>query len=176
MGEPETTGTPTEADRAFDPTPQSAPSEAPSGPSAATQPTPNQDHTSSAPWAESLAQRFPDEGVRTQVDSYLRDTVQPYVTQYEQAHGQAAQILDTLLGDDPQEALNTYLAVTEAAYGPEVALNVANHLVEALGINDNGGERHSGGRRHDGAAAGVGPVPRVPSARGAGSGRVADPQ
>jgi hypothetical protein len=137
MGEPETTTTPTTADRNFDPTPQSTPSEAPSGPSAAPQSTGVQTPASPAPWADSLAQRFPDEGVRSQVDVYLRDTIQPYVTQFEQTHGQASSILDTLLADDPdpEQQLNTYLALTEAAYGPEVALKVANHLVDALGLD-----------------------------------------
>ena len=38
----------------------------------------------SGPWANDLSSTFEDESIRTQVDSFLREKVQPYVTQLEQ--------------------------------------------------------------------------------------------
>jgi len=65
-----------------------------------------------APWSADLAERFEDETVRSQVDAYLREKVQPHTTQLEQ---NLAQLRDAVpeglqrfwadLGEDPDAAL-----------------------------------------------------------------------
>jgi hypothetical protein len=87
--------------------------------------------TNPGPWADALSQRFQDETVRGQVDGFLRETVQPYITQREQELGQVGQIWDKLWDESDGEdnaSLQTYLALTEARFGPQVAMAVAQSL------------------------------------------------
>jgi hypothetical protein len=93
--------------------------------------------TGEAPWSSSLAQAFPDESVRGQVDQYLRSTVQPYITQREQDTAPWNAIWNE---EDPETALNTYLAVAEARFGPEFAQAVLKGLEPMFQDGDQGTE------------------------------------
>lgn len=77
-----------------------------------------------APWAKSLETRFADETVRAEVDAYLREEHQPYVTKVEQERAEAldkARIYDWL-DEEPDEALK---AIVSAVYDDEAAERVA---------------------------------------------------
>jgi hypothetical protein len=83
-----------------------------------------------APWSNDLNTRFADETVRAQVDQYMRESVQPHVTQLEQKvseygkYENAHKLWDDLSAD-PQQ---TWLAVTAELYGDDVALALAERL------------------------------------------------
>jgi hypothetical protein len=124
------TGAPeTGAGTAPDPTTGSTSPE-PSSSTSATAPSTTGASGGEAPWSSSLAQAFPDEAVRGQVDQYLRSTVQPYITQREQDTAPWNAIWND---EDPETALNTYLAVAEARFGPEFAQAVLSGLEPLFG-------------------------------------------
>lgn len=79
------------------------------------------------PWQSDLAEFFSDADTRNQVDSFLRQKVQPHVTRLEQDRSvdQAAQQLYRDLNDDP---IATYLALSEEIYGPEATEAVRTSL------------------------------------------------
>lgn len=84
-----------------------------------------------APWAKDLATLFPDETVRTQVDTYLRANVQPHVTKLEQEYAPAKQLWQDLQGDD---SVDVYVNAARQLYGDDVAelieTQLANHFAE----------------------------------------------
>lgn len=79
------------------------------------------------PWANDLAKVFEDEGVRGQVDSFLRSTVQPHVTRLEQA-SQVNEDAAKLYADFQDNPGGTYLAVTEELFGDDLTEIIRNHL------------------------------------------------
>lgn len=90
----------------------------------------------SGPWANDLASMFDDEGIRTQVDSFLREKVQPYVTNLEQRSKPSPEVelatqLYTDLREDPS---STYLAITEELFGEDGALAIQRALAESFGV------------------------------------------
>ena len=114
------------------------------GAQAAQEPAPDQQPTQvdrqptqapEAPWSGDLQQRFPDEQVRTQVDQYVRETVQPYITRLEQesADDRYAKKLWTDFTENP---VDTYLSVTQEMFGDEVR-DEAQELLDALAEGDN---------------------------------------
>lgn len=78
-----------------------------------------------APWAKDLATLFPDEIVRTQVDTYLRANVQPHVTKLEQEYAPARALWQDLQGDNSVE---TYVDAARQLYGDEVASIIESTL------------------------------------------------
>lgn len=90
---------------------------------------PAQAQGGSGPWADDLAEMFSDEGVRSQVDGFLRQRVQPRVTRLEQsvADLEPAKELYTAFEEDPGL---TYLEITEELFGPEMAETVREELLQ----------------------------------------------
>lgn len=82
-----------------------------------------------APWAKDLATLFPDETVRTQVDTYLRANVQPHVTKLEQEYAPARALWQDLQGDNSVE---TYVDAARQLYGDEVADVIESTLAAQL--------------------------------------------
>jgi hypothetical protein len=70
------------------------------------------DGNQGAPWSKDLETAFADENVRAQVDAFLRQTVQPHITQLEQATrpNRDAQRLYDAFRENPIE---TYVAVAQ---------------------------------------------------------------
>lgn len=95
-------------------------------------PAPESAQVGSGPWANDLAELFSDESVRAQVDGFLREKVQPYVTQIEQKVSELkpAEQLYTLFLEEPDE---TYLEVTRELFGDELAEVVQQKLDELYG-------------------------------------------
>jgi hypothetical protein len=79
------------------------------------------------PWANDLNQRFADENIRGQVDAFLRETVQPYVTNLEQERSGQAEAAELLkqLEDSPVE---TYLAITQELFDDDQANAIINAI------------------------------------------------
>jgi hypothetical protein len=88
----------------------------------------------SAPWSADLAQRFPDEATRQQVDAYLREVQQPRMTQLEQ---QASQYKTELV--DAEQALGlwkgfeenpgeTFFSVTSQLFDEETANKILSMI------------------------------------------------
>lgn len=69
------------------------------------------------PWVSDLESRFSDPEVRSQVDAFLRETVQPHVTQVEQSNSQAL----TLYNDFNSKPRETLLEIAEELYGEDAA-------------------------------------------------------
>lgn len=92
----------------------------------------------SGPWTGDLESVFTDEGIRTQVDAFLREKVQPYVTQLEQRSkpSQEDEIALALYSDLREDPGSTYLAITEELFGPEAAESIQEALQSAYGIED----------------------------------------
>lgn len=85
------------------------------------------------PWAKDL-EFFEDEQIRGQVDTFLREKVQPRITQLEQAQTpEEAAVLYSQLQENP---LDTYVKLTEALYGEEASQKVAAALNDYYGLND----------------------------------------
>lgn len=84
------------------------------------------------PWANDLATHFEDETVRSQVDTFLRETVQPYSTKLEQqlAGLKPAEQLYADLVDNPSD---TYLALTEELFGEAGAKAIQDQLTTLFG-------------------------------------------
>lgn len=78
------------------------------------------------PWNDDLAQAFTDEAVRAQVDQFLRSTVQPYVTNLEQATQQDRDA--RRLWED----FNTRPEATFASVARELFPDNADQLLEVL--------------------------------------------
>lgn len=86
----------------------------------------------SGPWDADLVEYFPDESARSAADRYMREKVQPRVTQLEQERSRYApahQLYDDLLNDPS----TTFLAIAEELYGPETAQALQKQLDEAGG-------------------------------------------
>lgn len=107
------------------------PAEQPAAPETAPPETPQPAETpgfqSDAPWAKSLTERFQDVEQQRQVDAYLREEIQPYITRREQELGQVNDVWNNLW--DEEQSIGTYLALTEEMYGPEFAQAVAQQIV-----------------------------------------------
>lgn len=81
----------------------------------------------SSPWADDISKRFDDPVLRNEVDSFLRESVQPYVTQLEQKsqpHRDAQRLWDDF-STDPN---NTFRAVAVELYGEDTA----DRLISAI--------------------------------------------
>lgn len=98
----------------------------------AAQPTAVEPTQGSGPWANDLAEVFADEAIREQVDGFLRERVQPYVTQVEQRSQVAGQLYEDL-SNTPGP---TYLAITEELFGDEVATEIHQMLLKRFGESD----------------------------------------
>lgn len=85
------------------------------------------------PWASDLESRFSDPAVREAVDGFLRETVQPYVTQLEQTRPAEAVQLWEQLNENPGE---TFLGITEELFGAEAAESVRDALLGQFGEGD----------------------------------------
>jgi hypothetical protein len=92
----------------------------------------------SGPWSDDLQSVFTDDGIRTQVDAFLREKVQPYVTQLEQKSkpSQEQEIAISLYDDLRQDPGSTYLAITEELFGEEAAEAIQQALSSSFGIED----------------------------------------
>lgn len=101
------------------PTPVAETPTAPAAPEPATTPEPQP-----GPWANDLAAYIQDEAARAQADRFLREKIQPHVTQLEQQYAPARQLYDDLL----QDPSTTLIAVANEIYGDEVAQALAGHL------------------------------------------------
>lgn len=80
-----------------------------------------QTETADAPWTADLAEAFEDETTRATVDGFLREKVQPYVTDLEQRSqvpAVAAKLYEDLSSDSPDE---TFFQVAEELFGEDVA-------------------------------------------------------
>lgn len=96
---------------------QVTPDPTPAAPAAAPPvPTP----APSGPWSNDLAQVFADEAVRGQVDSFLREKVQPYTTRLEQ-QARANEQATNLWQNFETDPINTYVQVTHELLGEELA-------------------------------------------------------
>lgn len=88
--------------------------------------TPAASESPQAPWAQSLAQAFPEEDHRARVDQYIRSEIQPYITRREQELGQVGDIWDSLWDED--QSVVTYLELANSIYGEEAARALAQTL------------------------------------------------
>lgn len=81
------------------------------------------------PWSKDLAETFEDEGVRAQVDEFLRGKVQPHVTQLEtKAANSGNEEAERLYNDFQEDPEGTYLALTTELFGKEFAEELVNSL------------------------------------------------
>ena len=97
---------------------QAAPDPTPAAtPPAPAAPTPV---SSQGPWSSDLAQVFEDEAVRGQVDSFLREKVQPYTTRLEQ-QARVNEQATNLWQNFETDPINTYVQVTHELLGEELA-------------------------------------------------------
>jgi hypothetical protein len=92
----------------------------------------------SGPWANDLNSLFEDEGVRGQVDTFLRDKVQPYVTQLEQRSkpSEEQELAYQLYEDFQSDPSSTYLAITEELFGEDGAIAIQRALAESYAVDD----------------------------------------
>lgn len=81
----------------------------------------------SGPWADALSQKFEDAGIRGEVDAFLREQVQPYVTNLEQERSQYKEAQE-FLQQLESEPIETYLAMTQELLDEQAAQAV----IEAL--------------------------------------------
>ncbi len=102
-----------------------------------------------APWAKSLETRFADPEVRAQVDAYLREEQQPYITKIEaeRAEAQGKTWVFDKLEADPEAALREIVAavwddeaadrvaeLVAAGYDTEGAIEQAGAEAEGAGV------------------------------------------
>lgn len=82
---------------------------------------------SQSPWANDLQQLFEDEGVRGNVDAFLREKVQPYITKIEQesAADRRAKNLWDQFTEDPYD---TFERVAEEIYGEDAREKIRRAL------------------------------------------------
>lgn len=90
--------------------------------------------SSDSPWSKDLATTFTDEAQRAQVDQFLRETVQPYVTQQEQKASEAGDAIK-LWNDFGESPLDTYAAVTKELFGDEIAGQLLGTLQAQIAEN-----------------------------------------
>jgi hypothetical protein len=76
------------------------------------------------PWAEDLNSRFEDEAQRQAVDAFLREKVQPYVTQLEQESRPALELYKDLRANPAA----TYVEITEDLFGEDEAKAISAYL------------------------------------------------
>lgn len=76
------------------------------------------------PWASDLNTYFEDEAGRSAADRFLREKIQPHVTQLEQTHSQYADAR-SLYDDLQEDPLGTYLAVTAELLGDDARDQIA---------------------------------------------------
>lgn len=83
--------------------------------------------TNTAPWAADLAATFEDEGVRSQVDGFMREKYQPYVTGLEQ---QVAGLKDAeeYYNDLTSDPGKTWVSLTHEILGDDLAAKVLGAL------------------------------------------------
>lgn len=106
-----------------EPAPVAAPAAAPAPATPAPEAAPTT--PAAAPWAADLEERFTDPAIRAEVDAYLREKQQPYITKLEQERAEAldkAWVFDEL-NDDPATALRE---ITNQIYGDEVGKQIAD--------------------------------------------------
>jgi hypothetical protein len=84
------------------------------------------------PWAEDLAQYIEDEAARAQADRYLREKIQPRMTQLEQAQSEYAPARE-FMDDLREDPTATTVALITELYGDEVGKQTAE-LIQA-GLN-----------------------------------------
>ena len=100
------------------------PDENPEGPAPQEPAPPASDSQSSgSPWSSDLETRFEDEAIRSQVDEFLRETVQPHVTKIEQDSA-TNRDANRLWNDFAEEPIETYVAVTKEIFGDELASRI----------------------------------------------------
>ena len=80
--------------------------------------------TGEGPWAEDLTTRFEDEATRQAVDAFLREKVQPYVTQVEQEARPALELYRDLQANPGA----TYVELTEDLFGEDEAKAITSYL------------------------------------------------
>lgn len=80
--------------------------------------------TGQGPWAEDLNTRFEDEATRQAVDAFLREKVQPYVTQVEQEARPALELYRDLQANPGA----TYVELTEDLFGADDAKAITELL------------------------------------------------
>lgn len=85
-----------------------------------------------SPWSADLAQRFADEAQRAEVDAFLRETVQPYVTQREQSAKPAMELYEDLQANPGA----TYLELTTDLFGDDAAKAITAYLEQEYGEGD----------------------------------------
>ena len=100
---------------------------------------PTQPSQGAGPWASDLAELFPDENTRTQVDGFLRTKVQPHVTQLEQK-SKDLELAGQLYSDLQDSPAETYLAITEEIFGPQAAEAIRDQLVSIYGEDEQNDE------------------------------------
>lgn len=88
-----------------------------------------QQTTGDAPWSADLATRFADEAQRAEVDAFLRETVQPYVTQREQSAKPALELYEDLQANPGA----TYLELTTDLFGDDAAKAITAYLEQEYG-------------------------------------------
>lgn len=107
---------------AAEPTAPAAPETPPAQPAPALQP---------GPWSADLEAAFEDPSLRQQVDGFLREKVQPRVTQLETQFAErkaAHELYDDLSGDESDQAL---MQVIAELHDPEIAQKFAELLTPA---------------------------------------------
>lgn len=94
-------------------------------PVAATEPAPvavTPEPAAAAPWTKDITERFTDEAVRAEVDAYLREKQQPYITKLEQERAEA--LNKTWVHDQLNERPESLSEIAEQLYpglGEQVA-------------------------------------------------------
>jgi hypothetical protein len=92
--------------------------------------------SNTGPWAADLEQYFEDESARQAADRYMREKVQPYVTNVE---SQAKPALE-LYSDLQENPGATYLELTTDLFGDEAAKAITAYLEQAYGEDEVSGE------------------------------------
>lgn len=89
-------------------------------PTAPDTPAPTPEVPADTPWAQDIAAQFDDPATRAAVDGFLREKVQPYVTQLEQST-QVNRDAERLWNDFTSEPVDTFGAVAVELFGQEKA-------------------------------------------------------
>jgi len=91
--------------------------------------------TPASPWSKDL-DFIEDEATRQSVDSYLREKVQPYVTDLEQKSAEARRLYDAF--DANPDA--TFEQVAKEFYGPEAAKAISDYVQAIESAEDEGAQ------------------------------------
>jgi hypothetical protein len=78
------------------------------------------------PWADDIRTAFEDEGLQAQVDGFLREKIQPYVTQLEQQRGPKEAL--ELYNDLREQPGETWFSLTAELFGEDAAAELASTL------------------------------------------------